>query len=690
MTAATAPARELPRGARLLMRTLTAAAIVALAAFAVQTTLHPWGASGTTFFENWVYNGVVVLAAVSCLSRAAFTREARAVWLSLGLGLTAWAAGEIYYSAVLEGMADPPYPSLSDALSLLFYPACYAALVFFVRSHVSEFRTSLWLDGAVGALGAAAVAAATLFRPLLHSTSGTFLSAATDLAYPVCDLILLGFVFAVVGLTGWRPGRDLIRIAAAFLAIAVIDGLFLFLLAHGVDTDGTVFDVLWPAATLLLGSSAWQPSRARSLRIEGWRVLVIPSIFVLAAVTVLVLAQLVRVPALASGLAAGTLVIAMLRMAMTFNENLRMIAASRREALTDALTGLGNRRKLIDDLGAALTDPDADDPRVLIAFDLDGFKSYNDAYGHPAGDALLARLGRNLEEMLGPTGRAYRLGGDEFCALVADGPMRAHHVAEAAATALSDRGRGFEVGSSYGVVVIPHETSDPEFALQLADQRLYANKESRRREAVSRQTRDVLLQVLEESQPDLREHLHEVAELSVAVARRLGVRPDALDEIARAAEMHDVGKMAIPESILQKPGPLSDPEWQLMRQHTIIGERILRAAPAMVGVARLVRSSHENYDGSGYPDGLSGDDIPLGARIVSVCDAYHAMTSSRPYQVALSKADAVAELRRFAGRQFDPSVVEALCGEIALLAVPIPLETAFVDDSEAPRERTAA
>jgi two-component system, cell cycle response regulator len=662
----TAPADRLPAGARLAMRALVGVALAGLALFALQTTVHPWGERRTAFFEDWVYNGVVLLSALSCLGRAALVREERGVWLSVGLGLAAWTAGEIHYSVALQDMADPPYPSLSDVFWLLFYPACYVALVLLVRARMAEFRSSLWLDGVVGALGASAVAAATLFQPVLHRTGGTFLSTATDLAYPTSDLILLGFVFGCMGLTGWRLGGDLGRLATGFAAIAVVDGLFLFLVSHGVDTDGTIFDILWPAATLLLASSAWRPSRGYRLRVGGWRILVLPSAFGLAAVGVLVVAQFLEVPAVAIGLAAATLVTAIVRMALTFHENLRMVEASRRDALTDALTGLGNRRKLISDLEALLAGPVYEEPHVLIAFDLDGFKGYNDAFGHPAGDALLARLGRNLERAVSSLGDSYRLGGDEFCALVKAGPLDAERVAAAATTALSDHGKGFEVGSSYGIVALPRETDDPALALQMADQRLYAHKGRQRRSTVSRQTRDVLLQVLHESQPDLHEHLHEVASLAVSVGRRLGMSDPELDDVARAAELHDVGKMAIPEQILQKPGPLDDTEWDLMRQHTIIGERILRAAPAMLTVAKLVRSSHESYDGSGYPDGLIGDEIPLGARVVAVCDAFHAMTSDRPYQGVVSDRDALDELRRVANRQFDPRVVQALCDELSV------------------------
>jgi two-component system, cell cycle response regulator len=183
--------------------------------------------------------------------------------------------------------------------------------------------------------------------------------------------------------------------------------------------------------------------------------------------------------------------------------------------------------------------------------------------------------------------------------------------------------------------------------------------------SASHQSRDVLLRTLSERRPELQLRLRDIGELALAVGRELQMGPEGLDEVARAAELHDVGKVAVPDAILDKPGALDPVEWSFMRRHPLIGERILLAAPALRPVARPVRSSHERFDGSGYPDGLRGDEIPLGARVVAVCDAFDAMTTERPYRDPVTEADAVAELRRCAGTQFDPVVVEAFCTVIA-------------------------
>lgn len=142
-------------------------------------------------------------------------------------------------------------------------------------------------------------------------------------------------------------------------------------------------------------------------------------------------------------------------------------------------------------------------------------------------------------------------------------------------------------------------------------------------------------------------------------AEELGLPAHQVSRIGLAAELHDVGKSAIPDAILNKPGPLDEGELRFIRSHTVIGERIVLAAPSLVTLAELVRSSHERFDGSGYPDELQGAEIPCGARIIAACDAFDAMVASRPYRDRLSVEDALEELRRGSGTQFDPMVVEA-------------------------------
>jgi diguanylate cyclase (GGDEF)-like protein len=403
------------------------------------------------------------------------------------------------------------------------------------------------------------------------------------------------------------------------------------------------------------------------IRLSGLRPLIMPVLWGLAALTVLLLSRARPVDLGGFVLASATLVAVIGRMTLTFAENLRMAQRSRREAVTDSLTGLGNRRRLMLELREALQTCTHDRPRVLLTFDLDGFKRYNDTFGHPAGDALLGRLGARLQAAVTAYGSAYRLGGDEFCALVSARPEETEPIAALAGLALTENGRGFSITTSCGSVALPDEADDEIIALQIADERLYADKGVRRREREGQQTTEVLKRVLQEREPRLDEHLDGVAALARPLGARFGLTADEIDVMARAAELHDIGKLAVPDSIMRKTSELDGFETALMQQHTLIGERILGAAAALRPVAKVVRSTHERYDGKGYPDGLAGEEIPLGARIVAVCDAYDVMTSGRPYQAPVSHDAAIHELHRCAGGQFDPVIVEAFCEEIASL-----------------------
>jgi diguanylate cyclase (GGDEF)-like protein len=334
----------------------------------------------------------------------------------------------------------------------------------------------------------------------------------------------------------------------------------------------------------------------------------------------------------------------------------------RGEATVDPLTGLANRRQLAEDLESVWAQATEEHPVRLLLFDLDGFKSYNDSFGHLGGDLLLGRLARAFKRAVGSGGCAYRLGGDEFCALLRGDCCES--IVGDCLEALSAEGDGFTITSSYGSVTLPTEAADPHLALQLADERMYAHKDSSRASA-GRQTRDLALQILAAHEPVLHTHSSHVAELTEGVARRLGLAGQDLADAVRAAELHDIGKVAMPYSLLHKAGPLDDHEWELMRRHPTIGASILSAAPALARVAEIVGATHERFDGNGYPRGLSGKEIPLASRIVFLCDSFDAMICERPFGEARSELDALRELRACAGTQFDPCVIDAFLAEYA-------------------------
>jgi two-component system, cell cycle response regulator len=660
---AAGPATTLPRSVRVLLRVWAFVGVAALAFHVAhgQFGLGGHGLDGFTY--NLVYDAVIIGSALSCLTRGALVRQERLAWLMLGAGLALDATGEVYYTLAFGDSGNPPIPSLADLFYLLYYVCAYAGLVLLVRARIERFSASTWLDGGIAAMTAAAIIAAVAFEPIAHAaTQGDAAAIATNFAYPVGDLILLVMVVAALGLSGWRPGRAWLLLAIGLALSAIADTAYLDQSANGTYVVGGLLDSMWIASALAIGLAAWQrPPAKHAFRVEGRRLLVVPTACAIASLGVLLYGGVHHVGVVALALAGAAVMAVFVRAAWTYHENVVLLEASRHDAETDALTGLGNRRAMSTALERFLTGIPEAALSVLVMFDLDGFKLYNDRFGHIAGDSLLSHLGLRLREAVGQAGSAYRLGGDEFCVLLNCEPALVDRCIAAAVNALCAEGDGFSVGTSYGRVEIPTEAETSTAALRLADDRMYAQKGGRRGSA-RQQTHDVLLGVLREREPALHHHLREVGRLAVLVGLRLGMSDEQLDELRRAAELHDIGKAAVPDAILNKPGRLEPHEWVFMARHTLVGERILLAAPALATVAAIVRSSHERWDGNGYPDRIAGERIRLGSRIVHVCDAFDAMTSERPYARAISPAEALAELERNAGTQFDARVVDAFVG----------------------------
>jgi two-component system, cell cycle response regulator len=586
-------------------------------------------------------------------------------WALIGIGALCWASGDIYWTFALGNVANPPVPSLADAGYLSFCPFAFAGILSLMRQRLSSVPKALAADSAAATLAVAALGAALVVQPVVAHADGGDLAVATNLAYPIFDLLLLGLIVGATALGNWRVSRTWALLAASVLAFWIADSVYVVADATGAYTQNDWYNALWYWSPILAACAAWLPSRA-SAAVPGrisTRGIVMPVAFASVAIGILVWSSFDPVGAIAIVLATSSLSVVMGRLVLTWRDNARLLRASQDEALADALTGLGNRRALLADLERRLATAREDFPFTLVLFDLDGFKQYNDVFGHPSGDALLRRIGAKLESHLGTTGRVYRIGGDEFCALIDAPPGTSGSAVEAAAAALFEQGDGFTIGCSHGAALLPSEARDTSTALTIADQRMYAAKRVGRVSA-AQQSKDVLLSAVFERDRDLGAHGHDVAELAAAVAAAFSLPLDEVETIRQAAELHDVGKVAVSDAILDKPAALDEGEWASIRGHTLIGEKIIAAAPDLARVARLVRSSHENYDGTGYPDGLARREIPLGSRIIAVCDAYDAMTTDRPYRDAMDGSSAVAELRRCAGTQFDPEVVECFCAAL--------------------------
>jgi diguanylate cyclase (GGDEF)-like protein len=597
---------------------------------------------------------LAAFGATALMVRRAFLPGERRIWLPLAVGMSCYSAGFVVHAALMVAHGDVSTPSAADPLWLALYPGAYATIALLVRRRVVELDAGLWLDGLVAALATTALGAAFAFRPVVDAATGGSVSVATKLAYPLGDVVLLALVGGAIVLTGGRPARTWLLLGGGLVVFGIGDVDYV----NTQWTAGRVIDVAWAAGLLMLAAAAWEPPPAEAAAVpRGMRrlVLAVPSAGVAVALLVVGAG---RIGTAATALATATLLCALVRMAHAVALEGRL-ELTRTQALTDDLTQLGNRRLLVEDLARAVAAATTETPAALVLFDLNGFKHYNDTFGHLEGDRLLAQLARRLESAVSERGTAYRLGGDEFCALVAGDPRELDGLLPQLEAALGEAHDAGTVGCSYGVALVPHEAQTADEALALADRRMYERKDRDRR-STRLQMRDLLLAVVEEQRPDLHHHSTAVSVLSRTVGLALGMSVNDVDVVALAAELHDIGKVAIPDLVLGKPGPLDEEEWRLMRTHTIVGERLLCSVPTLEPVGAIVRSTHERWDGLGYPDGLAGDEIPLAARVVAVCDAFDAMLSERPYCLGLPVEDAVRELRGNAGSQFDPAVVDAL------------------------------
>jgi diguanylate cyclase (GGDEF)-like protein/putative nucleotidyltransferase with HDIG domain len=361
-----------------------------------------------------------------------------------------------------------------------------------------------------------------------------------------------------------------------------------------------------------------------------------------------------------------------------------MVVGLANAARTDALTGLLNRRGFEEAFELELERARRGERSLsVLVGDLDDFKQVNDRFGHHAGDLALARASSILAHRKRRIDTVARLGGEEFALIVPDADDHScYMLAERLRTGLREEFASDQapLTISFGVASYPAHGDSYMGLLGAADDALYAAKELGRDRTViySREVVGILAPLDHESEPrnehlatvlalaealDFRDrttarHSHTVGRYAELIARELGLPRHAVERLRLAGMLHDVGQIAVSNVLLSKPEPLTDEEWVEIRRHAEIGARILANA-SLADIGEWVLAHHERLDGDGFPFGITSGSIPLEARILAVADAYEAMTSGRPYRVAKTHEDARAELRRHAGTQFDPAVVEA-------------------------------
>jgi diguanylate cyclase (GGDEF)-like protein/putative nucleotidyltransferase with HDIG domain len=447
-------------------------------------------------------------------------------------------------------------------------------------------------------------------------------------------------------------------------------------------------------ASVLAGSSAFYATNVALLALviarngrESFAALVLRYIrwttvpfAIMASVTVMLVVLWERSPVLAVPLIGPLAAIAL------YQRSVHNALEAMRIARTDALTGLGNARhfqeRLEEEFEVART---GTRPLSVCLLDVDDFKGINDVCGHLVGDSVLAGVASGLRQ----DGEAFRIGGDEFAVLL---PGHDEDEAVRIARAVVDRvaGARYEAGAvvnlSAGVASFPCDANKPSELVRLADGALYRAKDEGKNRVATQATsaaemgqlRKVadetnrsarlraaasLAKAVDERDAYMERHSFAVGELAARLAARLGLDVGTIELTRLAGRLHDIGKLAIPEDVLRKQGPLTAEERALLERHCQIGFRMLDSL-GVEPVASWVLHHHERWDGRGYPSGLAGTEIPLGARIIFTADAFDAMTTDRVYQRAISSDEALDELDRCAGTQFDPAIVAMLRADV--------------------------
>jgi len=440
-----------------------------------------------TWLDGWTVCGIEVLASLMCILRGLNRHPGRAAPLFLGFALLSWSTGDIFLTVESLGGRTPPTPSLADLFYILFYPLAYIATVQLIRRSIGRLTRPNWLDGVVAGLGAAAVCAAFAFHDIVHLTGGDGIAVATNLAYPIGDLLLLSLAICGTVLLADRRSSPWILLAGGISLNVVGDTFNLLSSTNFLATVGADINAIaWPVSILLMSMSVWMKPRAldplRTQRVAGF---LIPSVAAISCLIILVVGSLHPLTRVALGLATATLITVGVRLSHSARK-LRLLTEERhRQAQTDELTGLGNRRHLLDVVDTYFTDfadPWTTGRRMAFLYiDLNHFKEINDSFGHPAGDELLRQLGPRLTHAVPSTGSVFRLGGDELAVILIDDDADA--ASEVAERILEVVRKPFflqkmsaTVGASIGIALSPEDATERTELMWCADTAMYRAK----------------------------------------------------------------------------------------------------------------------------------------------------------------------------------------------------------------------
>lgn len=601
-------------------------------------------------------------------------------WLLLGFGEVIYAAADasFYFTHYVAG--DTSYPALADVFYLSHYPLVVAGLVLLIRLRTPGRDLPSLLDAALLAVAAGMLSWLYLLAPTAQAQVPTLAKAAA-LTYPMMDLAMFAVALRLMLGSGRRPAAFLL-LSANLLAFFTADSIYVLQQLSGTYTAGNFIDAIWLAGNLALGAAALHPTMSRvgepATVVDPApgpaRILALCAAALVAPATLLVeysRGEYRDIPVIA--VACGLLFL------LTIARLAVLVAQQRRLAITDMLTGLRTRRYFENRLVAGLAHARrANAPLAVLIADVDHFKAINDAYGHPGGDQVLIEIAKRLRSGIRQDDVVSRYGGEEFAILVrgaaADDPS---NIAErlrrkVGGSPILVDGEPVEVTVSVGTATFPLHGDTPHELVTVADRALYSAKYQGRNRidvgpcgALTGGPSGNMIAYLEhvadlvDSWLSNQEHGRAVGRWAGLTAVELGLDSEGVRRTKLAGQLHDVGKILVPREIWTKDTPLSEEDWQQVRRHPDHGYRMLCVVPGLSDTAEVVRQHHERFDGTGYPDGLAGNQIRLEARILAVCDSWAAMLADRPYHVPRTESQAREELLRCRGTQFDPNVVDA-------------------------------
>jgi diguanylate cyclase len=495
--------------------------LVILVVTGANAVLGIGGQSAEKPIRDWLSSAIYILVAGIVALRAVRVTTKRVPWAIFAAGLSFYGLGNVLWSLWIEHLRSVPIPSVCDGLWLALYPLIYVGIVGLARlGGQRRVPAGVWLDGIIAGTGLAALGAALVFRPVLASATGSSAAVATELAYPIGDLLLAALVVGVLALRGWRLDRGWSFLGGGFLLLAVADCLYAVQVAGGSSSPSAMTNLFYVLGVALLAFAAWQvESDEHELQLSGRSVLLVPAGFALAAFALLLYDHWRRLDPLAFGLAVLTLLAAILRLGLAFRD-VRSLGEARRQAATDDLTSLPNRRLFMRRVeeGIAAAKLTGSTLSVLM-LDLDNFKELNDTLGHDAGDALLRLIGPRVRGALRATDTVARLGGDEFALLLQPVPDE-EGVAQVAAKVLGSLREPFEIQgialrltASLGIASYPAHARDAGELMRSTDIAMYQAKTARSGYEFYASQRDT----------NSRERLALAAELAVALEHGEGI-----------------------------------------------------------------------------------------------------------------------------------------------------------------------